>query len=293
MFNIEDFEVVNSSNKHTLDAILYIEKNLNSDLLRKLKKSGILGIDSQKTDLVPLVVDLFKNNQTTKELFRQSTKSNEILTNLWVSNIRKKAEEKVLLKKDFKKFQALTRNDLKEIAAYSNIQDKYLELENILLDYGIILIYCKNIEGMKTDAVTFKLNNGTPVIGMSLRFARYDHFWFTLMHELSHICLHIDLLDSPIIDSLYDSEDNPIENIEEDEIEDQANMLARLSLIPRNIWAKCKARFTVSDKLLVDFSTKYNIDVSIVAGFIRYEQQKYFLYKEFQKDILRDKLLGN
>jgi len=293
MFNIEDFEVVNSSNKHTLDAILYIEKNLNSDLLRKLKKSGILGIDSQKTDLVPLVVDLFKNNQTTKELFRQSTKSNEILTNLWVSNIRKKAEGKVLLKKDFKKFQALTRNDLKEIAAYSNIQDKYLELENILLDYGIILIYCKNIEGMKTDAVTFKLNNGTPVIGMSLRFARYDHFWFTLMHELSHICLHIDLLDSPIIDSLYDSEDNPIENIEEDEIEDQANMLARLSLIPRNIWAKCKARFTVNDKLLVDFSTKYNIDVSIVAGFIRYEQQKYFLYKEFQKDILRDKLLGN
>lgn len=293
MFNIEDFEVVNSSNKHTLDAILYIEKNLNSDLLRKLKKSGILGIDSQKTDLVPLVVDLFKNNQTTKELFRQSTKSNEILTNLWVSNIRKKAEEKVLLKKDFKKFQALTRNDLKEIAAYSNIQDKYLELENILLDYGIILIYCKNIEGMKTDAVAFKLNDGTPVIGMSLRFARYDHFWFTLMHELSHICLHIDLLDSPIIDNLYDSEDNPIENIEEDEIEDQANMLARLSLIPRNIWAKCKARFTINDKLLMDFSTEYNIDSSIVAGFIRYEQQKYFLYKEFQKDILRDKLLGN
>lgn len=293
MFNIEDFEVINSSNKHTLDAILYIEENLNSELLRKLKKSGILGIDSQKTDLVPLVVDLFKNNQTIKGLFRQSTKSNEILTNLWVSNIRKKAEGKALLNKNIKKFQSLTRNDLKEIAAYSNIQDKYLELENILLDYGIILIYCKNIEGMKTDAVTFKLNDGTPVIGMSLRFARYDHFWFTLMHELSHICLHIDLLDSPIIDSLYDSEDNPIENIEQNEIEDQANMLARLSLLPRNIWSKCKARFTISDKLLMDFSTEYNLDTSIVAGFIRYEQQKYFLYKDFQKNILRDKLLGN
>ena len=99
---------------------------------------------------------------------------------------------------------------------------------------------------------------------MSLRFARYDQFWFTLMHELSHICLHIDLLDSPIIDSLYDSEDNPIENIEEDEIEDQANMLARLSLIPRNIWAKCKARFTVSDKLLVDFE---NHNMILRSGF--------------------------
>jgi len=35
------------------------------------------------------------------------------------------------------------------------------------------------------------LDNGTPVIGMIIRNDRIDAFWFTLLHEIAHLKLHI------------------------------------------------------------------------------------------------------
>ncbi|MGA3843425.1 ImmA/IrrE family metallo-endopeptidase [Ralstonia nicotianae] len=47
------------------------------------------------------------------------------------------------------------------------------------------------------DGVVFCLDDGHPVIGLSLRHPRLDIFWFTLMHELAHIVLHKELLTEP------------------------------------------------------------------------------------------------
>ena len=34
--------------------------------------------------------------------------------------------------------------------------------------------------------------NGAPVAALTLRYDRLDNFWFTLLHELAHIALHMD-----------------------------------------------------------------------------------------------------
>jgi IrrE N-terminal-like domain len=34
---------------------------------------------------------------------------------------------------------------------------------------------------------------GAPVDGLTLRHDRIDNFWFTLLHELCHLCLHYDV----------------------------------------------------------------------------------------------------
>lgn len=37
-----------------------------------------------------------------------------------------------------------------------------------------------------------KDSDGTPIIGLSLRYDRLDNFWFTLLHECAHIWKHVD-----------------------------------------------------------------------------------------------------
>ena len=60
---------------------------------------------------------------------------------------------------------------------------------------------------------------------MTLRYSRLDNYWFVLFHELSHIILHYDKLQSPIFDDL-DKESG-------DDIELDANYYAMEHLVPR------------------------------------------------------------
>ncbi|MEG2269334.1 MAG: ImmA/IrrE family metallo-endopeptidase, partial [Acinetobacter sp.] len=97
-----------------------------------------------------------------------------------------------------------------------------------------------------------------PVIGLTLRFSNIDSFWFTLMHELSHVKLHL-------------SQDNFfLENIEKlhaNKIEDEANELASKALID------------ISDDHLINIydakqvkriADDLDIHPDIIAGRIRY-----------------------
>lgn len=74
------------------------------------------------------------------------------------------------------------------------------------------------------DGVVIKTDNG-PVIGMSLRYDRVDNFWFTLIHELSHIAKHYKEQNSIIVDDL---DSNIHQNCEK--IENEANELTKKNL---------------------------------------------------------------
>ena len=39
----------------------------------------------------------------------------------------------------------------------------------------------------RIDGACFWLEDGSPVIAMSLRYERIDHFWHTLFHEVAHV----------------------------------------------------------------------------------------------------------
>jgi hypothetical protein len=44
--------------------------------------------------------------------------------------------------------------------------------------------------------------DGTPVIGLTLRYDGIDNFRFCLLHELSHVINHLTLTEQIIIDDL-------------------------------------------------------------------------------------------
>lgn len=69
--------------------------------------------------------------------------------------------------------------------------------------------------------------SGNPVIALTLGFERLDSFWFTLMHELAHVALHLDGGDTWFIDNLK------VES--SDDKEQQADAPAQSALLPVGI----------------------------------------------------------
>jgi len=79
------------------------------------------------------------------------------------------------------------------------------------------------------------LNGKTPVIGLTLRHDRIDNFWFTLLHELAHLVEHYQVLSST--DHVFFDE---LDIETDDEIEAQADRLAKNSLVPSKFAKICK-----------------------------------------------------
>ena len=126
---------------------------------------------------------------------------------------------------------------------------------------------------MKTDGVLFKLSCGTPVIGMTLRYDRYDYYWFTLMHELAHLALHYEKFEEPHFDCVDD-------DINDDIIELQANQASRDSFVSRSDWRTASVRRFHSDEELYKNAENLSIHPAILAGLVRYEADNYAIFNK-------------
>jgi HTH-type transcriptional regulator/antitoxin HigA len=138
---------------------------------------------------------------------------------------------------------------------------------------------------MKLDGITTKLPNGIPVIGLSFRYPRYDHFWFTLLHALAHVSLHYSALDEPICDDL------DMTNIES-EIEAEANRIAADMLIPRHIWNKAEVHRSLKEADLMRLASDAAIHPAVAAGMIRRKNANYRLFSNIVNEIDTRHLLG-
>ncbi|MGX5218286.1 ImmA/IrrE family metallo-endopeptidase [Pseudomonas segetis] len=217
---------------------------------------------------------LFKdilNGSLNKSMFRRSGAPKEAETNLWLSKVKSLSEILVAVNK-VSRFEGLKLESLKDISALSVDMSNISSVSDVLLDYGIILIYLPQSAGMKTDGVVFRLESGHPVVGMTLRFNRYDYYWFTLMHELSHICLHIDDFESPHFDCFDD---------EKEDVEHEADQAAHESFISRSDWRTLSVRKYPSEQNLLECASKYSISPLVLAGLVRYDIGNYKIFNDF------------
>ncbi|MEZ8378775.1 ImmA/IrrE family metallo-endopeptidase [Vibrio splendidus] len=222
-----------------------------------------------KTDPNTVKLNLLREVHSRKSsapLFRKQENTNTALINYWLSRVKNLAHLSLAMN-EIPKFEGLTKQDLTEFAK-GNVEPEYLKkIELDLADRGIIFIAEPSVDGLKTDGAVFKLKTGHPVVAMSLRYKRLDNFWFTLMHELSHVALHYEQLDNYIIDDL--------DSTSEDIVELEADKLAGDSLIPRHIWRTCHARRDLKEASLIAFSKQHGIHPAIVAGRIQNERGDY------------------
>ena len=206
-----------------------------------------------------------------KTLTGVTKQENQYAIYAWVARVLIRARD--LKKPEFRYVPgSITDEFLKQLAKLSRSVDGPKIAAEFLAMKGVILVIEPHLPKTKLDGAAMLDQDGTPVIGLTLRYSRVDYFWFTLMHELIHVQRHLSRQNSAFVDE--DDLDN------EDEREAEANFLAAEAFIPRHIWQASEALKTKRSEAVTRLADSLMIHPSIVAGRIQRETNNYKILKE-------------
>jgi HTH-type transcriptional regulator/antitoxin HigA len=207
-----------------------------------------------------VVATLFRRQRQQRELV------DELATLAWLCRVTDKATEKKLQFNAAKLNQRAITHLVRLSKDSSGPRDAIQYLEKL----GIRVVIESSLPGMRIDGASFVVPGFGPVIGLTLRYDRLDSFWFTLLHELAHIVLHLcGDSDGVFIDSIED------EDREESEIEAEANAFAKDSFVPRDAWLRSDAFRFATEPAILALAEKFEIHPAVIAGRLRFERKRY------------------
>jgi HTH-type transcriptional regulator/antitoxin HigA len=169
----------------------------------------------------------------------------------------------------------INKESISEIVKTSPKVYNLSKIKDILAEKGVALIIEQSLPGLGVDGLVYRNNNGNPIVALSLRYDRLDNFWFTLTHELSHIALHYDLLEQPIVEDF----DIP-HGFNIDDIEEEANYLASESIIKNSIWRRCEFRRKQTEESLNALAQEQSVHPALLAGKLRRELGNYEMFSK-------------
>ena len=169
---------------------------------------------------------------------------------------------------------------LRCLAELSTSGDGPGRARDFLAQSGIGLHAVRHLQRTHLDGAAVLLVDGRPVIGLTLRYDRIDNFWYTLMHELAHVSLHLDNggEDTAFVD---DHSLRGVEAAAGDSKEAQADRLAEDALIPPGIWNDGAILDRPNAMAVLDLAAEAKVHPAIVAGRVRYELVNYRLLSQF------------
>lgn len=206
----------------------------------------------------------------------QLGKKNYCSTLAWTARVlmRVREIETQLPKFDVTKFSGETLRDLGRLSWFKDGPKLAVEF---LAKCGVAVIVEPRLSNSVFDGAAFLSNNGTPVIGLTMRIDRIDYFWFTLMHEVAHVWKHLNSTEDAFIDRI-----ETIASTEKmDAKEREAHRIARDSFIRRAIWERSPAKLSPSRENIQELADSLHIHPAIVAGRIQFESGKYEIFREF------------
>jgi HTH-type transcriptional regulator/antitoxin HigA len=177
------------------------------------------------------------------------------------------------------KLGTITLDFLGQVARLSWSDNGPRLAKEFLAKHGISLVVVRHLPRTYLDGAALKLGDGTPVIGLTLRYDRVDSFWFCLLHELAHLGRHMESDgDVAFVDDLTLRE---VEGGRRDPKEAQADQWAEEALVPLSLWDTSEARGNPTPMAVVTLSRALQVHPAIVAGKIRHEQKNYRLLSHF------------
>jgi HTH-type transcriptional regulator/antitoxin HigA len=151
--------------------------------------------------------------------------------------------------------------------------DGPLRAVNTIHSLGVCVVYEPPLRGTRLDGAAMQLYTGRPVIGLTLRHDRIDNFWFTLLHELGHVKLHLrEVARSTIFDDLEEDPGSIVEN--------EADLFAQEALISSDDWRRCLSRFSRTQKAVFRDAEVLGVHPAIVAGRVRRESGNYMIFSD-------------
>jgi len=148
---------------------------------------------------------------------------------------------------------------------------------------GIHFVVLPHLSKTYLDGATFLTHSGRPVIALTLRYDRLDNFWFTLMHELGHIYLHLNDTSQAFFDETVQQHEQHSCNL----LEKEANEFAFKALVPSDYWSiRIKPNIAYLSQMDVrEYADELEIAPEILAGLMRWETKDY---KKFNNMIGRN-----
>ncbi|MDA9476790.1 hypothetical protein XI03_20245 [Bradyrhizobium sp. CCBAU 65884] len=173
----------------------------------------------------------------------------------------------------------ITLDFLRKIARLSWSAEGPRLAKELLARNGIPLIILPHLPRTHLDGAAIKLDDGTPVVGLTLRYDRLDNFWFCLLHELAHVGRHMgEGSDASFVDDLTLRNSSSVRH---DPRETEADEWAEEACIPRDTWEASEVRYHPTPMAVVSLAKSLQIHPAIVAGKVRYELNNYRLLTHF------------
>jgi HTH-type transcriptional regulator/antitoxin HigA len=171
------------------------------------------------------------------------------------------------------KVESLTEEFLTKVARLSSAPNGPARARDLLAFTGIPLVFEEHLEKTYLDGCSFLLKDGRPGIALTLRYDRLDNFWFTLLHELSHVLRHVSEEKPLFVDDIQDA-------TAKDADEREADHLAGEALLPRRIWNRSEASRAPSRPAIGALASELSIHPAIIVGRIHRDSKDYRLFRD-------------
>jgi HTH-type transcriptional regulator/antitoxin HigA len=185
--------------------------------------------------------------------------------------------------------RALSR--LKELR--SNPEDVRL-VPRILAEGGVRFLLIEKLSKGKIDGACFWLDKFSPVIAISMRYDRLDHFWYLTSHECGHVQHRDSLGGQPILDiDLVGDEAVPFS--EKTEVEKRADNFAENFLIEKSEMDKFIGRIRplYSKQKIKNFATRIGVHPAIVLGQLQHHKEVDWSHSREMLVKVRDTLISS
>jgi HTH-type transcriptional regulator/antitoxin HigA len=165
---------------------------------------------------------------------------------------------------------------LRALAAYPR---EARHIAKALSEYGIRFLVIEPLPGAKIDGATLWIGD-QPLIALSIKDDRIDGFWFTLMHEFTHVCNGDASVDTDLVDGIK----GIVVRLVEEEAERIANERAADSLVPKSEMNSFIRRVgpLYSRERIIQFANRMKIHPGIIVGQLQHKEEiGYSSLREF------------
>lgn len=185
-------------------------------------------------------------------------------------------------------FDAATINDdtwLDTLVGLSRYEDGPRRAVEFLADVGVVVVIEPHLPRTHLDGAAMRCPDGRGVIGLTLRHDRIDNYWFTLMHELAHLTMHV--MPDQGSDRPTDADDVVTEHFYDDldvvdapdPREQEADAWAGEILVPDAAWEQSAVAYAPSPVAAAQLADEIGVHEAIVAGKVRHIQRNYRVLK--------------
>ncbi len=247
-----------------------------------LVKRGWIGRSSQTVELERSVLAFFKAASIDEPFLPPAaaaartglnpTHSFTVPQVAWLRKVEELASRATAKHFDLRRF----RNGLSSLRDFAERRERIGEIPVFLADLGVRMVIVEHLKRTKIDGGCVWLDKATPVIALSLRYDRIDHFWQTLVHE----CAHVFYQDQVSLDEA--GGDGPREDYER-----RADDFAVDFLIPRKQFEDFVVRsgpYFAKEQIL-GFAARMRVHPGIVAGQLQYHTKKYTHYRKMLEKV--------